>query len=60
MFRKLLQNGQKFCYEMRVVTKCADILLRNARCHKTRRNFVTKYALLQNAQKFCDEMGIVT
>ena len=52
----LLQNAQKFCYKMRVVTKCAEILLRNARCHKMRRNFVTKCALLQNAQKFCYEM----
>ena len=25
----LLQNAQKFCYKMRVVTKCAEILLRN-------------------------------
>ena len=43
-----------------VVTKCAEILLRNARCHKMRRNFVTKCALSQNAQKFCYEMRIVT
>ena len=27
----LSQNAQKFCYEMRVVTKCAEILLRIAR-----------------------------
>ena len=40
----LSQNAQKFCYEMRVVTKCAEILLRNARCYKMRRNFVTKCA----------------
>ena len=46
----LSQNAQKFCYEMRVVTKCAEILFRNARCYKMRRNFVTKCALLQNAQ----------
>ena len=44
MYRKLLQNVQKFCYEMRFVTKCAEILLRNARCYKMRRNFVTKCA----------------
>ena len=43
-------------YVQKIVTKCAEILLRNARCHKMRRNFVTKCALLQNAQKFCDEM----
>ena len=29
---------------MRVVTKCAEILLRNARCYKMHRNFVTKCA----------------
>ena len=44
MQRELLQNAQKFCYEMRVVSKCAEILLRNARCYKMRRNFVTKCA----------------
>ena len=38
----LSQNAQKICYEIRVVTKCAGILLRNARCYKMRRNFVTK------------------
>ena len=31
-------------YVEKVVTKCAEILLRNARCHKMRRNFVTKCA----------------
>ena len=54
------QNAQKFCYGMRIVTKCAEILLQNARCHKMRRNFVTKCALSQNAQKFCYEMRVVT
>ena len=29
--KKLLQNVQKFCYQVRVVTKWAVILLRNAR-----------------------------
>ena len=47
-------------YVEKVVTKCAEILLRNARCHKMRRNFVTKCALSQNAQKFCYEMSVVT
>ena len=40
----LSQNAQKFCYEMCVVTKCAEILLRNACCYKMLRNFVTKCA----------------
>ena len=40
----LSQNAQKFCYKMRVVTKCAEILLRNERCYKIHRNFVTKCA----------------
>ena len=31
-------------YVQKFVTKCAKILLRNARCHKMRRNFVTKCA----------------
>ena len=56
MYRKLLQNAQKFCYKMCVVTKCAEILLQNAHCHKMRRNFITKCTLIQNAQKFCDKM----
>ena len=43
-------------YVQKIVTKCAEILLQNARCHKMRRNFVTKCVLLQNAQKFCYEM----
>ena len=43
-------------YVQKVVTKCAEILLRNAPCHKMRRNFVTKWALSQNAQKYCYEM----
>ena len=37
-------SAQKFCYEMRVVTKCAEILLRNACCYKMLRKFVTKCA----------------
>ena len=41
---------------LKIVTKCAEILLRNTRCHKMHRNFVTKCSLLQNAQKFCHEM----
>ena len=31
-------------YVQKFVTICAEILLQNARCHKMRRNFVTKYA----------------
>ena len=38
----LSQNAQKLCHEMRVVTKCAEILLRNAHCYKMRRNFDTR------------------
>ena len=41
---------------LKIVTKCAEILLRNARFPKMRRDFVTKFALSQNAQKFCYEM----
>ena len=43
-------------YVQKIVAKCTEILLQNARCHKMRRIFVTKCALLQNAQKFCNEM----
>ena len=43
-------------YEQKFATKCAEILLRNARCHKMRRNFVTKCALLQSVHKFCYEI----
>ena len=47
-------------YVEEVVAKCAEILLRNARCHKMCRDFVTKCALSQNAKKFCYEMCVVT
>ena len=40
----LSQNAQNFCYEMRVVTKCAEILIQNARCYKMCRNIVTMRA----------------
>ena len=40
----LSQNAQKFCYKMRVVTKCAEILLQNA-CAVTQCTVVTKCAL---------------
>ena len=43
-------------YVQKIVTKCAEILLRNARCNKMRRNVVTNCAFLQNMQKFCNEM----
>ena len=52
MRKQLLQNAQKFCYKMCVVTKCAKFLLQNARNYKMRRIFDTKCAILQNAQKF--------
>ena len=40
---ELSQNAQKFCHEIGVVTKCVEILLRNARCYKV-------LALLHNVQ----------
>ena len=48
---RVVTKWQKFCYEIHVVTKCAEIFLRNVRCYKMRNNFVTKMcALLHNAQ----------
>ena len=48
-------------YVEKIVTKCAEILLRNAQCYKMRRNFVTKCAeiLLQNA-RVVTECAVVT
>ena len=44
-------------YVAKIVTKCAEIFLRSARCYKMRRNFVTKCEPCYRMRS-CDKMRL--
>ena len=58
--RRVYVKLMHVAYVQKIVTKCAEILLPNARCHKMRRNFVTKCALSQNARCYKMRRNFVT